>query len=107
MQREPFEYLWQFALAAGGVLLGWLHVGRNKELDEMRVQIEGANKQAAEAKAELAAHKLYAAENFAKKSDVERIVDKAEQRLTEKLTQQHEAWLERLDDIRDRLPSKN
>lgn len=98
--ERAFDYLFTAVLAFGGMVLGWLHVQRNSEAAEMKATIKAHQKA-------LADHKLYAAETFARKGDVERALDKAEERLSEKIDGQGEAMLARLEEIRDRLPRRD
>lgn len=108
---SPFDYLFEAALGIGIAVLGWLHLHRRSEVKDMREAIEkaearaeAAEKAADEAKnhavalafeagQRLAEHKLYASETFARRVEVEKMFDKAEQRGREQI--------ERLDEIRD------
>lgn len=113
-----FEHAWQLLLTAAGAVLGWLHVARRDEIAEMKRQIAAAQDSADEAKESavalafkageaLSKHQLYAAETFPRKDEVERAVEKVEKRLSEQLNAHAESTLERLAEIRDRLPRRN
>lgn len=90
-----------------GIFFGWLHHQRNQEIDEMKAATKRAQETAQDALKSLAAHQLYAAETFATSAEVASAVDKAEERLGKTINQNHEHMLQRLDDIRDRLPRRN
>lgn len=102
-----FDHIWQGALTLFGILFGWLHHQRNQEIDEMKQATKRAQETAQDALKSLAAHQLYAAETFATTSEVSGAIDKAEERLGSQIKQNHEHMLQRLDDIRDRLPRRN
>ncbi|MFN3465303.1 MAG: hypothetical protein ACK4X1_14635 [Terricaulis sp.] len=101
-----FEHVWQLVLTVAAVVLGWLHVLRREEVAEMKAAIARAENRAQAAERALSEHKLFAAENFAKKPDVDRAIEKLEERISKQLADQGEAQLERLEEIRDRLPRR-
>lgn len=102
---HPFNYLWQGVVTIGTLVLGWLHLSHRNEVKDMKAATAAAHKRADEAAKEAAAvqksldsHRLWAAENFARKADVE--AAEARQQT------QFERVFDLLDDIRDRLPPK-
>lgn len=106
---HPFNYLWQGVVTIGTLVLGWLHLSHRNEVKDMKAATTAAHKRADEAAKDAAAvqrsldaHRLWAAENFARKTDVEAAMTKAEER--QQL--QFDRVFDLLDDIRDRLPPK-
>jgi hypothetical protein len=113
-----FDHFWQGLLTFATAVFGLLEYNRRKELDAMRLAIAEAQGTAEDAKKSvvelalkagqtLAEHKLYAAETFARKDEVERAVDKSEKRLADRMTENQEAQMARLEEIRDRLPRRS
>lgn len=94
------DHIWQGILTLGALFLGWRHNEHRKEIDGMKAEID-ANR------ASIEKHKLYAAETYATETAVVAELDRVEKRLAEQIKQNHEHVLERLDDIRDRLPRRN
>lgn len=100
VNEEPnlFTIVWSGLLSFGGVLLGWLHLQNRAEVNDMKANADKALERAEGATASLAAHKLHAAETFARKADVSAAVDKLDQRF--------DRVFEHLDEIKERLPAK-
>lgn len=82
---EPFETLWKLMLTGGGIVLTWLHMAGRREIDEMKTATKAAQAEADAAARDLAKHQLFAAENYARRPDVDRGFEKLEQRLGERL----------------------
>lgn len=82
---EPFETLWKLLLTGGSIVLTWLHMSHRREIDDMKTATQKAQDDADEAARDLAAHQLYAAENYARKPDVERGFEQLERRLGKRL----------------------
>lgn len=107
MDSKQFEYLWQIAMAVGGGLLGFLHMLQREEVKSMKDAITAAQDDADASQRALEAHKLYAAETYARKADVDKAVEGAERRIKEQLREHQAAQLTVLQEIRDRLPRRN
>lgn len=99
-QFITFEHIWGVVVTLLVSFMGWRHTERRKEIDGMKAEI-AANRRA------LDEHKLHAAETFATADDVARSLNEAEGRLREQIKQNHEHMMQRLDDIKDRLPRRN
>ncbi len=82
-----FDHFWAGFLTVSSIVLGWLHIGHRREMDELK-------KLAAETSTSLSKHQLYAAETYARKPDVEHTMEQSERRI-----------MERLDEIRDDIKS--
>lgn len=108
-----FDHFWQGLLTVGALILGWLEYSRRQEMKRIADVAEAADKKAATARDDLAQHKLYAAENFARRAEVNEGLAAIERRLKERLDEMREAQAaenlrvtERLEEIRDRLPRR-
>ena len=109
-----FDYLFEIALAIGVFVLGLLDRARRVELGEVKKAASDAEDEADATRKALDAHRLYAAETFARREEMRDSVEAVESRLKEALGQTEKRLAEaqadiakRLDDIRDRLPSRS
>lgn len=82
-----FDHFWAGFLTIVSIVLGWLHVGHRREMDELK-------RIAADTAASLAKHQLYAAETYERADDAERERQLSESRI-----------MKRLDEIRDDIKS--
>lgn len=105
--------IWGLVVTIGLAFLGISTRSRDREIDTLSNSVSKAMQKAeaaevratasgAEAKAALADHKLYAAENFATKKQVEDLDRKVDQRF-DKIDGKLD---ETLDEIRDRIPRR-
>lgn len=92
-------FLWQAVLTLGGLVLGWLHMAHRSEVSDMKQTAANAQKRAEDTDKALAAHKLHAAETFARKDEVKSALDKIDARF--------DRVLDDLDEIKTRLPTKH
>ena len=100
-------HIWGAIVSFILAVLGWREVDRRDKDGMMKKAIEDAAKDADEARRALEAHKLYAAETFARKGDVDRLISQMEARLKQQLAEQGAKQLDVLEEIRDRLPARH
>lgn len=98
-----FDHFWAGLLSLASFVLGLLHLGHRREMQAMKDDLAEAKRLATDAATGLGKHQLYAAETYALKRDVERAVEQSEARLSKQL----EGLVERVEEIRDRLPRRN
>ena len=72
--------------------MGWLALANRREVDHMKRDIDEATADAEDARRGLEQHKLFAAETYARKSEVKEELAATERRLVEKLDE-HKALL--------------
>lgn len=94
------EHIWGAVVTLFTLLLGWLHVERREEIKEMKDDAEQTQR-------DLDKHKLYAAETFSRKTDVDRAIEAAEKRIKDQLAAAQQAQIDLLTEIRNRLPAKH
>lgn len=109
-----FDYLWQGVLTIGSLVLGWLHLARRQEMTDVKGAISKTQTIVAKTADDLVAHKLYAAETFARRAEVKEAIQQSEERVKEalagaeeRLSKSHEKLAEKLDTLVDRLPAKH
>lgn len=102
-----FDHFWQGLLSLGLALLGWHQLARRDGEAGMKKSIDEAAADAEDARRALEQHKLFAAETYARKADVDRTIEAAEKRLREQIRDQGQRQLEVLEEIRDRLPARH
>ena len=95
-----FSMIWSAILTFGSLVLTWLHLANRREVDDMKKDVEAAGKSAAEAASSLAKHQLYAAETYARRPDVEKAMERSEERIMKRLDELSE-------EIKTRLPAKH
>lgn len=78
-----FDHAWTAIINAGLVVLGWLHLSHRREIDEVKKEAEKAQEAAEAAARALATHQLYAADNYARKPDVEKVAEHIERHMKE------------------------
>lgn len=74
--------------AALTIVLGWLQLAARREVDAVNRKADEADAAAEDARRDLEKHKLYAAEMYARKSEVKEELHAVERRLGEKLDEQ-------------------
>ena len=101
-----FEHLWGLVITLATILVGVLQArGRDRHQDAMdaiekaQAEAAAAKARADEAHASLAAHKLHAAETFARRQELKEAIDKVDASL--------ERVMDKLDDITERLPPRS
>lgn len=97
-----FDHVWQGLLTLVAIVLGWLHLSRRDESTALKRAAEEAAADAEEARRDLEKHKLFAAETYVRKSEL----DAMETRLRGEIKEQGQRQLGVLEEIRDRLPAR-
>jgi hypothetical protein len=72
-------------LSIASFVLGLLHWSHRREMDAMKKDVEDAKRDAATGATNLAKHQLYAAETYPRKADVERAMERSEERIMKRL----------------------
>lgn len=80
-EQSFFSYIWSALLSVAGLIFGLLHAGHRREMDEVRKMAARAADKAEATQKSLDAHKVHAAETFARKSDAEKGFDKLDEKL--------------------------
>jgi hypothetical protein len=90
-----FDHAWGAILTLFTIVLGWLHLSHRREIDDLKTASEKAQKSADDVAGSLAKHQLYAAETYARKPDVEKAMEKSEERIMKRLDELSEEIKER------------
>lgn len=90
MTGFTFEHFWAAVMTLVSALLGLLHLGHRREMDGMRKSAETASKAAAETAKGLADHKLYAAETYARRDSMEKVIERIEDRIDQRFDELRE-----------------
>lgn len=95
-----FQEVWDALSGIVIFVLGVIVAAFRREIDDVKGDAKGAKDAADKTGRDLSAHQLYAAETYARKVDVERTVEKSEERIMKRLE-------ELAEEIRDRMPPKH
>jgi uncharacterized coiled-coil DUF342 family protein len=116
LETVVFDLLGQALLGVWSLVLSWLHIAKRDEIADMKKAIEKALKRADDAHVAVAdvskaldSHRLFAAETFARRGELKEAINDVKltlQDVAARLTESHEKLVEKLDDLRERLPPK-
>lgn len=95
-----FQEAWDTISGIVLFVLGVIVAAFRREIDGVKGDTKGARDAADKTGRDLAAHQLYAAETYARKVDVERTIEKSEERIMKRLE-------ELAEEIRERMPPKH
>ncbi len=102
-----FEDAWGVAITFMLLVLGWLRLTEREEIKAMKAEIEKANDRAKAAEDALDAHKLFAAEHFARTAEMKAGFAEMEARLIREIDQRSAREIALLEEIKARLNRAN
>lgn len=94
------EHAWALLITIFMAVLGWLRIIERDEIKAMKEAINAANTRAEDAEEALAAHKLFAAETYARSGEVKAMVAELKADLIREIDQRSNRELALLEEIR-------